>query len=795
MVVAPSVSSQSAAEAITPTRSLPIDPLPVDWVLHPVRGEFVAAFCNRYQCHVGFRDSDRHVVISLSKNNAPIEELEIGVAVFAGLIVQWKAQYMEEQQNQASISSMFQTLSAAPAAPVAALAVPAPAAETPVTAQAQTPTQVPTQVPTQPKLRVAADGSLKIADFRRSAAKTKALPATTIPAPAASLKPQLPTELLADTEPVKARNQEAATLQPQTLVQPNAATEAAAGEETQCTKTQQTPADAAGPSTLDIGCQKPEDFASERSLTIDQSLLVNMKDQVIYRMMDAETKRGGICTLDENSGVIVIHGATDTVVANTFNSLKAWHDLKVVQLKAKQAPKASNKTALPTLTETVTENLPIKSQVDATVDAAPALPPVPDATAVPEVPAGKTEDTVGPAITPAKEQDISAVPSAQVPVSNVSLPTVAPVGANPAVDLGADAEPLKPAVVNTTPVSAEQTGTGPINPVATSSPTTTPATVTPVVGPAPAVRKKSSLANLANAKPFVPNAPYILTSAESTMPAPAPPKVPVETHKPDQPSAALRGSAGNKPDQTSDAPKISVATDKAENLSDSELSITTPGYMNHTAARADSVVDANLAKLATPTVSPPRRRLVVADPTSRVVLIPAECQYLPAAPAANLFQGVQGVCARGGSGITALDNSRWLVTAYTEDAVEAAISQLDEFVETWIRYRVSSIHAIEAGTMPGEPAPAAAAAAAGGYHTDPNSPFPDYGGMASGQQFQFQPSPQYPAMQHQRPQKWAPLHQRVQRQQQQEVFGMSSGVGAGLYPGWQPPVVPNQWPH
>ncbi|KAJ3171497.1 hypothetical protein HDU88_007577 [Geranomyces variabilis] len=721
----PAVSSGAAAEEIIPTRSLPIDPLPVDWVLHPVRGEFVAAFSNRYQCSVGFRDSDRHIVISSSQNNAPLEELEIGAAVFAGLIDQWKAQYMEEQQNKASNSSTVMTSSPAPATPVAAAAaVSTPAAETPVTVQAQ----VPTQVPTVPKPTVSVDGSLKIADFRRSAAMTKALPATKIPAPASSPKPLLFTEPLADTDPVKVRNQDAETLQPHRLVQPNAAAEPAAAQDSQSAKMQQALAEAAGPRTLDNGCQKLQGFAAERRLTIDPNLLANMKDQVIYRMKDVETKRGGQCTLDANSGVIVIHGATETIVVDTFNSLKAWHDLKAVQL----APKASNNTAPPT-----------------------------------------------------------------------SFPSF------DATDNKADATK-----VQSTNASASQTPAAPPS-----------ATTTPAVAPAAVVRKKSSLANLANAKPFVPGAPYSSTYAnstvpgapysstyanstvtgapysstyaDSTVPAPAPLKVPVASDKPDQSSAAFKVSvATDKPNQSGAAPKVSVANEKAEkaratapaveSVSDPELSITTPGFMSHAAARADSPVKTNLAKIATPTASPPRRRLVVADPASRVVLIPAECQYLPAPVAANLFQGVQGVCARGGSGITALDNSRWLVTAYTEDAVEAAISHLDEFVETWIRYRVSSPHAIGVGPMSGEPA--AAAAAAGGYHADAGmqgsySPLPGYGGMAYEQQVQLQPQHQYPAA-HNMPQKpfW----------QQQQKFG---GVGAGLHPGRRPPFVPNQQPY
>ncbi|KAJ3151510.1 hypothetical protein HDU89_001953 [Geranomyces variabilis] len=700
----PAVSSGAAAEEIVPTRSLPIDPLPVDWVLHPVRGEFVAAFSNRYQCSVGFRDSDRHIVISSSQNNAPLEELEIGAAVFAGLIDQWKAQYMEEQQNQTSNSSTVMTSSPAPATPAAAAAaVSAPAAETPVTVQAQ----APTQVPTEPKLTVSADGSLKIADFRRSAAMTKALPATNIPAPAASPKPLLLTEPLADTDPVKVRNRDAATLKPQRLVQPNAAAEPAAAQDSQSAKMQQAPAEAAGPSTLDNGCQKLQGLAGERRLTIDPNLLANMKDQVIYRMKDAETKRGGQCALDANSGVIVIHGATETIAVDTFNSLKAWHDLKVVLLKSKQVPKASN----------------------------------------------------------------TAAPSTSFPSFD-------------ATDNKADATK-----VQSTNASASQTPAAPPS-----------ATTTPAVAPAPVVRKKSSLANLANAKPFVPGAPYSSTSADSAVPAPAPFQVPVASDKPDQSSAAFKVSvATDKPNQSGAAPKVSVANEKAEkaratapaaeSVSDPELSITTPGFMSH-AARADSPVKTNLAKIATPTPSPPRRRLVVADPASRVVLIPTECQYLPAPIAANLFQGVQGVCARGGSGITALDNSRWLVTAYTEDAVEAAISHLDEFVETWIRYRVSSSHAIGVGPMSGEPA--AAAAAAGGYHVDAgmqgsHSPFPGYGGMAYKQQVQFQPQHQYPAA-YNMPQKPVPQQQR----QQQQKFG---GVGAGLYAGWQPPFVPNQQPY
>ncbi|KAI8591560.1 hypothetical protein BDZ88DRAFT_41960 [Geranomyces variabilis] len=730
----PAVSSGAAAEEIVPTRSLPIDPLPVDWVLHPVRGEFVAAFSNRYQCSVGFRDSDRHIVISSSQNNAPLGELEIGAAVFAGLIDQWKAQYMEEQQNQTSDSSTVITSSPALATPVAAAAaVSAPAAETLVTVQAQ----APTQVPTEPKLTVSADGSLKIADFRRSAAMTKALPAPIIRAPAASPKPLLFTESLADTDPVKVRNRDAATLQPQRLVQPNAAAEPAAVQDSQSAKMPQAPAEAAGPSTLDNGCQKLQGFAAERRLTIDPNLYANMRDHVIYRMKDAETKRGGQCTLDANSGVILIHGATETIVVDTFNSLKAWHDLKVVQLKSKQAPKASNKAAPST-------SFPSFDATDNKADAT------------------KLQST------------------------------------NASADVVVD-ETVRPAVLNTAPVSAKQTGTAMTGIIKLAA--TTSATTTLAGAPAPVVRKKSSLANLANAKPFVPGAPYSSTSADSTVPAPAPFKVPVASDKPDQSSAAFKVSvATDKPDQSGATPKVSVANKTAEkarataptveSVSDPELSITTPGFKHHAAARADSPVKTNLAKIATPTTSPPRRRLVVADPASRVVLIPAKCQYLPAPIAANLFQGVQGVCARGGSGITALDNSRWLVTAYTEDAVEAAISHLDEFVETWIRYRVSSPHAIGVGPMSGEPA--AAAAAAGGYHVDAgmqgsHSPFPGYGGMAYEQQVQFPPQHQYPAA-YNMPQKPVPQQQR----QQQQKFG---GVGAGLYAGWQPPFVPKQQPY
>ncbi|KAJ3157776.1 hypothetical protein HDU89_000155 [Geranomyces variabilis] len=67
-----------------------------------------------------------------------------------------------------------------------------------------------------------------------------------------------------------------------------------------------------------------------------------------------------------------------------------------------------------------------------------------------------------------------------------------------------------------------------------------------------------------------------------------------------------------------------------------------------------------------------RRKVLLTDRTSRVVLVPPPL-------VTQLFYGAQAVCGRGGAGIAPLGTHRLLVTAYSEQAVEAAIDELNAY--------------------------------------------------------------------------------------------------------------------
>ncbi|KAJ3148360.1 hypothetical protein HDU86_007469 [Geranomyces michiganensis] len=783
------------------TRSLPIDPLPVDWVLNPMRGEVVASLSARYECKIGFRDKDRHIVLSRCAD-APPNALDNCTKVFQTLLDAWKAQYGEAL----SVNIKKNLTDPPPATPAvgrtAINGIPQPPARVPGTASAPP----PTQVPTHPKPTLLADGSLMIADFRRSTSKAEAAPAQAVPPPPGFPAKQPLSKPQVNIGPIKTSVQgTTAFTKPQVLVQPDAAADSAVPQRSQNEKKMESPVNAAPEkptSTVDSGCQKPSNSTAvratgtdshERKFTVDKSLLTSMKDDVVYRIRRAETRGGAKCSMDENSGVVSIQGPTAAIVNDTLNALKAWHDLKIVQVKSKfklppKSEEESSKDAPICTSNAQIATAPAPASVAEAVSAVPATPngtlasteksavtlynataknetivtqplpqlekktvnaiddgeqvfdykPVNASTeiigAAPAAQANEGFTTVIRAVTPSASEDdaqlevklvneTAAVTSAEA--SGGPFGVIRPVTVSEMSNSGIDADAMKfsgaatASQPNAAAIILEETAAartaalagdeGAVMPaVATSaldSASHTDSVATEIIRPAPlhsvrstpdiqrVVTKKNSLAHLANAKPFIPGAPYTA------------------------PDATKEPASASKVSLTHDRYSQTNTISEAESGSDSdagvhELFITTPGYMNHAATCTDSPDKNNPTAMSvrvtsrTTNVSPPRRRLVVADPASRVLLIPAECRFLPEAIMANLFQGVYEVCARGGCGITALNSSNWLVTAYTEEALEAALDHLDEFVETWIRSRVSSNSTIEAASVSGEPAPA-----------------------------------------------------------------------------------------
>ncbi|KAJ3173655.1 hypothetical protein HDU88_002744 [Geranomyces variabilis] len=80
----------------------------------------------------------------------------------------------------------------------------------------------------------------------------------------------------------------------------------------------------------------------------------------------------------------------------------------------------------------------------------------------------------------------------------------------------------------------------------------------------------------------------------------------------------------------------------------------------------------NTSPMLWPQLKYARRKVLFTDRTSRVVLVPPLL-------VTQLFYGAQAVCGRGGAGMAPLGTHRLLVTAYSEEAVEAAIDELNAY--------------------------------------------------------------------------------------------------------------------